>query len=232
MKAFEELDHNELISLTEEEIQFYIDRECAVAGVPLLPPSPPDPVEIPQIEKSITHYLVGGLRLTSRDEAEQLAALIGKLKTRRSLKYLGSRYSYKDPTHDAADPNEYTIGQERVFSMSEAAAQKAENDKLGQRKASYDTAKKEYDAALTGRMNVGEGIRRIVDDAHSLQYRRQRLLAELERYRPLADGNEHIALRFLARAHREAPDVLAHLFVGVELDPPMAANPAEEEVIL
>lgn len=226
MKSFDDLTHDELVALDDAAIAFYIDKACAEEGVPLLPPTAPVPPIVATIDKRVTHYIVSGLRFANESDARAVQAAISNTKSRRALVYMGS-YRWQDPQHDAPAEDEVTITLERVFDADGAAAEKAENERTGERKAAFDAAKKEYDAALAGRDNVAANIRGTVNEAHRLQRKREHLMAEYERYLPLANGDDQVAKRFLQRAHSNARDVLPNLFPDGWNDEPVKAVPTE-----
>lgn len=230
MKAFDDLTHDELVALDDAAISFYIDKACAEEGVPLLPPTAPVPPVIAAIDKRVTHYIVSGLRFASEADARAVQSAIAATTSRRSLVYMGS-YRWQDPQHDAPAEDEVTINLERVFDADGAAAEKAEKERTSERKAAFDAAKKEYDAALSGRDNVATNIRGTVNEAHRLQHKRDRLMAEYERYIPLANGDEQVAKRFLQRAHSDARQVLPSLFPDGWNDEPAKVEPAVAETI-
>lgn len=227
MKPFDDLTHEELIALTDEQVNYYIDRECAEAGVPLLPPSPPVQPEIEQFPKDITHYIVAGLRFLDEREARSVLDAIRNTKTRRTTTYIGSRWSYSGPIHDAVDESEQAITIEHVHTPEMAAKQKLANETKADLKATFDAAKKTYEEASSGRETVADRVRRAVSAAWKLESRRQVLLSEYDRYKPLANGDETIAKRFLQRAHGDARQVLPALFPDGWNDEP--AKPEEVE---
>lgn len=230
MKPFDDLTHDELVALDDAAISFYIDKACAEEGVPLLPPSAPVPPIVATIDKRVTHYIVSGLRFTSEADARAVQEAIAKATSRRTLVYMGS-YRWQDPQHDAPAEDEVVVTLERVFDADGAAAEKAEKDRTSARKAEFDAAKKEYDAALSGRDNVAAQIRGTVNEAHRLQHKRDRLMAEYERYIPLANGDAQVAKRFLQRAHSDARDVLPRLFPDGWNDEPVKVDAVVADTI-
>lgn len=228
MKPFDDLTHEELIALTDEQVNYYIDRECAEAGVPLLPPTAPVQPTIEQVSKSVTHYMVAGLRFLSEQEARRVNDAIRTAGSRRTTQYVGSRWSYSGPMHDVPDESEVTVSIEHVHTPDEAARQQLANEQKADLKSAFETAKKDYDSAVSGRENVAGRVRAVVSSAWTLERRRQRLLSEYERYLPLANGDEQVAKRFLQRAHGDARQVLPTLFPDGWNDEP--AQPAAPEV--
>lgn len=229
-KPFDSLTHEELISLSDAEVNFYIDRECAEQGVPLLPPSPPVSPDIQIVPKTVAHYAVAGVRFLAESDARAVQAVINSAKSRRTLQYLGT-YRWSDPQHDAPDTDEVQVTMDMVFDADGAARFKMETDQKADKKAAYDAAKKVYDQALTGRDNVAKGIRSTISSAWRLESRRQSLMSEYERYLPLANGDAVVAKRFLQRAHGDAREVLPDLFPEGWNDEPRAPEPQEEVML-
>ena len=229
MKAFETLTHDELIALDDTQIDYYINRACAEAGVPLLPPSPPVQPEVAHIDKPVTHYIVAGIRFSDEKDARQVEAAITRCQSRRTLQYLGGGYHWQNPQHDAPADDPIVVSMERVFDAAACALQKADDDAKKAKKEAFESAKKSYDAALTGRENCARDIRSTISAAWKLENRRRELTREYDRYLPLANSDATVAKRFLQKAYSDARDVLPNLFPAGWNDEP--AKEAEAETV-
>jgi len=198
MKRFDDLTAGELLSLTDEQVQFHIDRECAEEGVPLLPPGPgAEPVK-PIAPKDVTTYNVGGIAFAKREDAEKVAALVS------ASERMGTEYaSYKDGDYSkVARPatDEVTVTTEAHFSREAY-------DRVRVALGSYADAKKRWDAgekartdAATGRARIAEHVTGKIDAARTEQYRSEQAKAEFARYVTLADGDTVLARRFFDKA--------------------------------
>jgi len=83
---FSDLSVNEKLMLTDEEVERFIDLECAFEGVKLIP-YPEEPVK-PEIEESEKYYQIGyssDFRFKKRDEAEKVLELLRKCKVEKIL---------------------------------------------------------------------------------------------------------------------------------------------------
>lgn len=230
VKAFDDLTHDELIALDESQINFYIDRACAEAGVPLVAAIPPVPPEIEQVRKTVAHFVIAGLRFADEADARKVAAAIADGASRRDLQYVGGQYRWSAPQFDVpAEVEAPAVTTDYVFDAPSAARQKAIDDEKGDKKKAYEVAKKEYDAGIEGRERVAQNIRSTVSKAWALEHRRRRLLEEYQRYVPLANGDEQVAKRFLQRAHADARDVLPELYPATWNDEPARAVDAQED---
>jgi hypothetical protein len=206
-QPFETLTDDQLAALEYEDIQFYIDIACAEQGIPLLPAEPVPPPER-TITKSGVHYVIGTWRFSQREAAEAIADVVNKQhEFRRETKYIGDSWRYNSPTYDAReDTPEVSVTTERVFTMSEAAAQQEDINKWAAAKKQYEDDKKAYDSTSKGRNAAGVEIRSRVEDAARKVRRREFLKAEYQKYLTLANGVIDIAGRFLYRAYSDAKE--------------------------
>lgn len=219
MKAFDELTDAEVLALNEEQVQFYIDRECAEAGIPLVPPDAPTPPEKQAPAPDVTAYKVTdtGILLTDMQEAERLRDLLNSLKTRGKDGYSWPSYrSYFKP-HDTTELA--AIEPVRIHSEARAAQVKHELDAHAAASEEYKKASAEYDKNINRREEVAKSIYARRREVSRADRRRQELLREFDRYLPLADGNRTVAARFLGRAHGDASELLPDLFVGLDVEP-------------
>lgn len=232
MKPFDELTEPEVLALNDEQIDYYIDRECAEQGVTLVPPSPPQPPTKPAPENDVTAYQIAGILVTDMSEAQRLRDCIAGLKTRGGDGYSYPTYRHYFKAEDTSEPIAITP----ISMMSEArvVANKTALDEHEAQKKVYDKANEDYQKAVTGRDRVARAIRERLSEVREKDWRRQELQALYDRYLPLANGDRTIAARFLRKAHHDAPEFLPNLFVGIDEEPArelMAAGPISDDDI-
>jgi hypothetical protein len=227
MKPFDELTDSEILALTEQQIEYYIDRECAESGIPLLPPSPPTPPSGEHTADDLTTFGVEGLYFTDRGDALRVLDLLNTIKTRGTRDYVRNLYSRHrfTPARDPVDLTEI-----RMLSDERAA-------KLGDKITEFEKAReqhqkdrREYDQTERERGEVSDRIWKRRREAWKTETRKAEIGRLFERYVEIADGNRAIAARFLAKAHGDARDLRPDLFAEADatgLETPSKAAPIE-----
>lgn len=212
MKSFETLTEQELVALTEDEIQRYIDYACAENGVPLLPSLPPAPEPV-SYEPDAKVYSVGHwLHFLHAEQAARVMEAISEAAP-IEMDYLTVPSGVTSHAISKRRPTVQDVTVQLAFSAERAAELK--EAMAGQKRAEdvYEKAKKEYDRAVSEREAYASDVRDAVAAAWEKHNRRESLRRSYERYLSLADGNAEIAARFLANAHRDAQVLLPELFV-------------------
>lgn len=213
MKTFDSLTEQELVALTDDEIQRYIDYACAEHGVPLLPAMLPEPPKVEPPAQDAVVYAVGRAYSTDvvcmkSDDAQRLADLLNSIPT-CSLGYV-SGPSYEKKIEPQRGP--YLVMPTPCYSAELAATIAPTLASAERAKNVYDAAKKDYDRAVNERGAFASEIREKVEEAWATHRRREDRRRDYARYLELADGNADIAARFLQNAHRDAIDLLPELF--------------------
>jgi hypothetical protein len=218
MKRVSEMNDAELLLLTDEEISKLVDYECALEGVPMLPPAPgPAPVkDAPDADVSV--FGIAGIYTMDADHASRiLAALnLGQL---FSTSYIGSDYNnqYLVPiTKDTYDRPKIETNNihspEQWDKIKDAAAQ------YNLKKAEWDRVAKVYNDALKDRDSITKEVYQFVEEARDRNYEQVRARDEFTRYLELADGNKKVAMNFLLKVktslEREFPELVQELCPG------------------
>lgn len=212
MKAFNSLNEQELVALTEDEIQRYIDYACAENGVPLLPSLPPSPVAV-SYEPDLKVYSVGHwLHFLHPEQAARVLEAISEAAP-IEIDYLSTPTGVTSHAISKRRPSLGSVSVEEAFSAERAQTIKAELAEAKRQEDVYAKAQKAYDSAVSERDFYAGEIRVKVEAAWETHHRRESLRRDYERYLSLADGNAEIAARFLANAHRDAQKLLPDLFV-------------------
>lgn len=98
MKKLEDYTNEELVKLTDLEVDNLIDVECMRAGVSLSIMPKPVLKEIPEVASPTTEiYTVDSYSFTDKSEADELAALLSATTSRVTTDYnynVGSQYRY------------------------------------------------------------------------------------------------------------------------------------------
>lgn len=213
MRAFDTLTEQELVALSEEDIQRYIDYACAENGVPLLPALIPEPPSNPVPETDEIAYAVGRSYSTDivclkSSDAQELADFLNRIQT-VELQYVPG------PTTDRVIDvrrGPYVVTPTPCYSAALGATIRPALADAERAKKVYDAAKKDYDRAVAEREGTASEIRDKVSDAWEVHNRRESRRRDFARYLQLADGKQDIAARFLLNAHHDSRELLPELY--------------------
>lgn len=197
MKRFNEMTEAELLALDDEQTKNLIDYECAIEGVPMLPPHPGTAPPIEKCKPDINVYTVAGVYFgTAEDAARVLDAIFAA-----SVIYKTDGYS-DDKRFIAMQPGDYyfpKIEPEKAVSAESYAAWKEECKAVKEQMDEYKRAKSAYDSVYKERESIVKSVFDAIRDARQRSYDRDRLREEFTRYLELAEGNKTIALNFLKK---------------------------------
>jgi hypothetical protein len=230
MKQFDSLTEQELVALSEDEVQRYIDYACAENGVPLLPSLPPAPVEV-NCMPDVTVYSLGHWLhfATAEDASRALDAIVASKPIETTYISVPSRVT---STVIAKGKPNLAITSAEAFSADKAEGIKGQLAEAKRQEDVYAKAKKSYDAAVSEREAYASEIRDKVSAAWETHHRREGLRRDYERYLSLADGDTRIAARFLGSANRDAQALLPDLFIESveyrERETPQAVGVADD----
>lgn len=187
----------QLISLTDAEFDAIVDLECAVQGVPLLPPHPGAKPEEPKV-KTIACYQVGSWVYLKMADAQKAVELLTRLNP-----YHEEGWSENKRLVKATDYHAPKVEAKEVPLEKDYLANIDEIEAYSRKKSKYDGLKREYDSAKNKRKNVIKEIQGLIDEANDTIGRQMELQAKFDRYIELANGYTNIAIDFLNDA--EAP---------------------------
>lgn len=206
MKRIKDLTRDELVALTDDQIQRYIDIECAEDGVALLPPAPTEP-DVAAPEPDIECWSIPSVIFRERADALKVIDLITGLSRVMQENLGGWRYHYnymtpRTPTDDdRIDPKRERMWSPKRFDESRNAV-----DAANEAKEEYRKKKDAFDRALSMRAEVAKRVREKVDGAHAEVWEEDNVRREFNRYVEIADGDKTTALRFFKNAHKQYDD--------------------------
>lgn len=209
MKPFVRLTEAELLALSDDTVQRYIDYECAEAGVPLLPASAPVAPSSDAVADDLTVYEVAGILFPKREDAEKVRDLIAELEHGQFRYLSGPSYRKRYEPSSCAD---VAVQSQRLLSPTKAANLRAVIERAEREKKAYQDQKTEYDKTLRARNEIAEHIFAKIEEVRENQRQRDALMQEYQRYLELAAGIKSIALRFLKAARPNAEELLPDLF--------------------
>lgn len=237
MRRIDDYKNEELVALTDEEINMIIDLECAFEGVPMLPPEP-KPLEDTPLEKTEVGYKIDDMESVyfSQEDAEEILKLI------MSKPMLVSDYNrnYEVQFLRQADRTVPKVSKRLFYNENTAATEENRRLQLKPLKTNYEAAKKVYDEALKGRSGVQELVFEKIREAQSIEATKQRYNTIWDTYINMAKGDITIAADFFVKAygsgalHSYLPDVVKQITTADNSEPvaidemePIAA-PCEE----
>lgn len=208
MKRVYDLTEEEILSLTEEQISHYVDVECALEGIKLIPQHPgPEPVnEVP--EKDHVAYEVVGLKFLNSEDANKVLQLISPMKIYESTYHRNYDLRYLK----RIEPDDYNfpkVQMKKYYKEETATSISGLYEVYKKKKETWDKLKKEYDEATNGVEGIRKEIRNHIYDVTAHARQRSDLMNEFNRYLSLSEDNPRIALNFLekVRVLEEFPEV-------------------------
>lgn len=198
MKRIDELLEAELVALDDDMIQRYIDYECALEGVPMLPPTPGLEPEKTFPGPDAKVYKIGEFMTRDSEHASRIMEAL----TSGQLVQADYDRDYNNKYLKALNPGEYSYPkiETAVYHSPEQWDRiKDDHSKFSVKKSEWENLKKTYDNALKERAGVTKKVFDLIQDARDRSYNRDRLRAEFARYLELAEDNRQIALNFLEK---------------------------------
>lgn len=210
MKKINEMTEQEILAMTEEDVQKLIKLHLMEQGIKLLEkPKKPELFEIePADIECYTIPLLDGLAFINREEAEKVQEALRNATSLRKVEYdwnkFNGEYKYleKKKRYSYKGESDFTI--QSMFVYSPELYNKIV-DFVVQNKAMVEQVakdQKEYDENLKNSADAISEIRQRVSDIRN-KYAR---LDDLSRrfavdYYPLSDNNEEMAIKFLEKAY-------------------------------
>lgn len=196
MTRFEDLSNEEILALEEREIERYIDLECAVEGVGLMPKPPVKPTKA-ETTKDLTLFYVGGLYLKDADEARELQGVLNELSI-WDTKYVGGQYydkiGYKKK-------EKFTVSEDLYYSQEQYDKCEGDIDQYNKEVEEYNKLDREYRDLQSKRRDIAKEIYNKVEALRQKETEKIRMLEKFNYYLELAENDPKIAYKFLASAY-------------------------------
>lgn len=210
MKKINEMTEQEILAMTEEDVQKLIKLHLMEQGIKLLEkPKKPELFEIePADIECYTIPLLDGFAFTNREEAEKVQEALRNATSLRKVEYdwnkFNGEYKYLEKKKRYSYKGESDFAIQSMFVYSPELYNKIV-DFVVQNKAMVEQVAKdqqEYDENLKNSADAISEIRQRVSDIRN-KYAR---LDDLSRrfavdYYPLSDNNEEMAIKFLEKAY-------------------------------
>jgi len=201
---FDNLEDEEVLRLTDDEIQEVIDYRCAEAGVKLpkkMPPRPEDSIDKELETETLFQVKHGGhdiILLADRKEAEEVVKfLTGKTPIGSNYDYkVGYKYKYAEPIDGSFSiENAVFYKREALTKFSEALVMHKT------RKEEYDSVKSFNNKISDKKAEISEVVWARVKDARAEAQRVAEYNATFEEYVRVAKGDREMALTFMLKAY-------------------------------
>lgn len=213
MRKIDEMDINEIVLLTDEQIDIMVRARCMEEGVPL-EPRPPESSFF-EIPKTVTGFNVKGTEIwfENRSAASELAELLNKHRAELRQKKYEWQTGYDVEWLENYSPE--VVIEERLFYDKQQIQDK--EALMVKRK----TLKEQYESDLKLYEKSRDKIRRISDNIYSVYYearktneRVQRAKDTFQEYIALSNGDKEQAKIFFDKAYKESLDekVYSELF--------------------
>lgn len=198
MKRYCDYTNEELLALSDEEVERLIDIEALVENVPLLPKEPEKPDD-PKIEPDVIAYEIRSFIVGTKEDADAIVEMINSMNLFDTF-YHGGGYSWSGP--EGLKPREDPIQAvaQKYWSNGHYQAHCLELKRRKEAKTIYDNAKKEFDEISRSRQTVVDRVWNAVSEAKEDKANRETIKQQFRRYVDLADGNEDMALTFYLNA--------------------------------
>lgn len=217
MKKIHEMDHAEIVALTEADLRRLLHVAMAEMGIPVLEePVPPPTAAIPAEDTlAFTAKCLGELAFTDREEALRVLDLIRGCRT---VVRVYEDYAIKGKRVYSGYANEYDRGDDaydlRSVSGRSGAQVQALHEQLEARnksEADFKALAEAYKKAHTAAKRIREEIYGTYEEHHAQDRRREALRGKFQQYLDLAEGSAEVALRFLGKVEELTADDQAML---------------------
>ena len=212
MKNIAELTEQEILALTEDDINLMIKVKMAEEGIKFTNrPQQPMYATVPLPDTTVYYCPLLGYKLSFTDMNELMAVieLLSKCKTQCSVDSNynladGNRYFLKEKLENAGYSSDTwnTVIPLNAYSNKtyrEAHEMLKENAKI---KAEYDTLLKEHNTALDDAQWVSDEIWGRFNEVHAKYNRLNGFVWKFNNeYLPLSENNEEVAMKFMNKAY-------------------------------
>lgn len=201
MKYITGMTHQEILALTDEEIERMIKVKMAEEGIKIL--SPPEEPKYGVIQDADTSVFVSDI--TGFVGMHTFEGLEEILKIIMDVGYSKVEYDYSNEINRVEDfpsyANPFTISTKKIYSSelySKVKSTVSDNNKL---KKIYEKELKDYEDNLSSAEWIREEVHGAVDKARRIQCEKEEMIRRYKEYLELAGGDQLIAMRFLKKAY-------------------------------
>ena len=209
MKKINEMTEQEILALSEQDIQNMIKFRMMEEGIKIIDkPKRPELFEIEPADQNVYVIpILNGYAFTDFAEARKVADALRKAKSFQKVDYdwnkLGSNFKYleKKENYTFNDTGDFSVNETHVYSkelyasiVGLAAQNKAMNEYVEKDMKSYDDA---YAAASDITLEIRGRVTEIREKYERLEHLTCSFAND---YYPLSDNNEETAMKFMSKA--------------------------------
>jgi len=206
MRRYMDLTEQEVLDLTGEEINHYIDIECAVEGKPLLPPLPEPPGKPPAGPDEIWYVIQGLSGSILFPSSKALSCVI------EAIMECGAQHKVYLPNGDYSafrvEPLSHLVIEPIPVFSEEAWAERAKDSASYQeRQKLYERLKANYDEVVEAREPI---VNNVVDYFNTIiahHAKKNEIRETFKRYLELADNDAEIAMNFMEKTIEIQDDI-------------------------
>lgn len=196
MEFFEGMTDEQIVALSDAELNMLVDRECAEQGIPLYLKvgDPPDPVTPPDQE----YWRVCGELFATYEDAERA------VKAMNAGNRYSQEYHWSTGSQPVAKLVETEMSPERVMLYKRETYSKLSSELTTYKaqKAEYDKRVKDAEDSCEKRQAVWSKMWKLRSEASNRLYDNTILNEAYEQYVILANGDREMARQFLIRAKK------------------------------
>ena len=201
MKEFENLTDEEIMELSDQDIERLIDYRCAKKGIPFLWKKPTEPTGLDVLDKDAEIYKLSVDYLFFLDIAEAQAVLELLLKSKIvKVEYQGTVYKEID---NWSTPR---IQKQSIYSPEHYAKATNEHRDLNEVKKRYDKDLAGWNTTKESRVEVIDEVLGKIEEVDVLRDKKGRFKEDFKKYVKMAKGDKEEAFKFLIKAYPEADD--------------------------
>lgn len=202
MKKLDEMSHEEIAALTDEQIDTLVDMECAKQGVAIIDkPAEPNALKVDS-NPDLAVYTVGGFVFTEPGPAAEVAALLkehqGSL-VKSDYEWAAGHNNYY--ANDYEEKVEVTPG--HILSWKKFQEIRGDLQVAETTRGDYTKEQKKWQEGYDQRAKIRKDILLKIKKHKEAEDDYQRYHAVMARYVELSDGDKKIALKFFEEAHKD-----------------------------
>ncbi len=205
MKYLDRYTNEELLTLSEEDVQTLIELQCALDGNPILPPCPVAPIE-PEVPLDKVIWMVkydySEIAITMvESDAIKIADTINESTLYLSRnEYFGSK---SFPVIHSANARKAKIEKQSCASKELVESLASQLEKFKKDSTEYDKALEVYQDALDARKQSVAKIDDAISNASQDEYMHKDALDKYNHYLKLSDGDKKIAMKFFCNNYND-----------------------------
>ena len=227
MKELNKMSEQDILQLTDEEVEKIIKLRLAQEGIPFVQ-KPIEPEYFPIPEKDLTVYYIplfgDDYLYTEYSEANALLEVLTKIKSMGSYEWnsnISSDYIYFKPgkrrRYYSSQSDDLTIQSKTIYS---AELYNSVYEYINQNnilKTEYKRLLDEYNNSVDSVTEIKDEVWNIVNDIRNKYYRMDSFLTKFKcDYLPLAENDIDIAMKFIVKAYGLGEETQNYIIENLE----------------